>query len=76
MLEEEYWPDRIIAQHTLTYTVNDVRDTLRSSMDREPTLDEVIEQIYEYVKDDFSCGYGHDAPMREIIVFDPDGDEY
>lgn len=74
--EEEYWPERITAQHTLTYDVEIVRDQLREIMDTEPTLEDVIEQIYKYIKDDFSCGWGHEASMKEIIVFDEDGEEY
>lgn len=75
--EEEYWPERIIAQHAITYYVPDIRADMAAVNDGvEPTLDEVIEQIYMYVKDDFSCGFGHLAPMSEIVVFDPDGEEY
>lgn len=74
--EEEYWPEKITAQRSVTYTVSDVRDNLRSVMEREPTLEEVIDQIYSYVKDDLSCGWGHEVNMREVIVFDEDGDEY
>ena len=74
--DDEYWPSRIIAQHRIAYDVEIVRDSLRETMDTEPTLEDVIDRIYEYVKDDFSCGWGHEAPMKEIVVFDPEGEEY
>lgn len=73
---EEYWPERIIAQKTITYDVEIVRDILREISGEEPTLDDVIERIHEYVRDDFSCGWGHEAKMKDISIFDPDGDEY
>lgn len=75
--EEEYWPERIIAQHTLTYNVGDIKDQMTADNEgKVPTLEEVIDRIYEYIKSDFSCGWGHEAPMKEIIVFDQDGEEY
>jgi hypothetical protein len=73
---EEYWPERIIAQQTIAYDVEMVRDILREISGEEPTLDDVIERIHEYVKDDFSCGWGHEAKLKDILIFDPDGEEY
>ena len=83
---EEYWPDRIIAQKSITYDVLRIREELQQLNDSKATLlgeepeqisfEEVLDLIYEYVKDDFSCGWGHEANMRDIMVFDPDGEEY
>lgn len=72
MSDEEYWPDRIIAQLAITYDVRRIREELEQlEPDKKISLDEVIEQIYIYVKDDFAGDH-----MRDIIVFDPDGEEY
>lgn len=75
--DEEYWPEKITAQRSVTYDVESIRADLRDINDgKEPTLEEVIDQIYMYIKDDLSCGWGHEIPMREVIVFDEDGEEY
>jgi len=75
--EEEYWPEKITAQRSVTYDVETIRADLKNVNDgKEPTLEEVINQIHMYIKDDLSCGWGHEIPMRDVVVFDEDGEEY
>ena len=76
--DEEYWPDRIIAQKTITYDVQICKEQIKEdNPDKEEiTMDDVIEHIQNLILDDFSCGWGHEADLRDILIYDPDGDEY
>ncbi|MEY3376687.1 MAG: hypothetical protein RL463_997 [Bacteroidota bacterium] len=83
--EDEYWPDRIIAQKSVTYDVAIIREQLQETYNdlaengEEPkkvSFEEVLDMIYSYAHDDFSCNWGHETASGELIVFDPDGEEY
>lgn len=83
--DEEYWPDRILAQKTITYDVRIIREQLQEYYDsnaedgEEPKkveFQEVLDLIYDYAHDDFSCAFGHKSDTSDVIIFDPDGDEY
>jgi hypothetical protein len=59
----------------VTYDVESICE--QSSEDAgEVTLEEVIQRIHLYAKDDFSCGYGHEANLRDLIFTDENGEEY
>lgn len=75
--EDEYWPDRIVAQKTINYDVQIIKEHFEESAGRSATLDEIISVIRDYAYNDFTCSYGHDSPeFDNVIIFDPDGDEY
>ena len=74
MEEEEYWPDRIIAQIRVEYSPQSVKEQMAFIDGKEPTFEEVLDMIREFVKDDLSCGWGHQITSGEYILFDPDGD--
>jgi hypothetical protein len=43
---------------------------------KDPTFDDVMGMIEEFAKDDFSCGFGHEANIRDLIFTNADtGDE-
>lgn len=74
--EEEYWPDRIIAQRRVEYSPLSVKEQMSSFDGKEPTLEEVIEMIKLFAQDDLSCNWGHQIKCGEFELFDPEGDEY
>lgn len=42
----------------------------------EVTMEDVIERIQEYAKDDLSCGWGHEVRIKELVFQDERGNEY
>lgn len=71
----EEWPERINVMKVITYDVESIRQQIVGD-NGEVTLEEVIERIYSYVKDDFSCGWGHEADIKDLILQDENGEEY
>lgn len=71
----EEWPERINVMKVITYDVESIRQQIVAD-NGEVTLEEVIERIYSYVKDDFSCGWGHEADIKDLILQDENGEEY
>lgn len=75
--EDEYWPERIIAMRKVTYDVQIVKEHFEETAGRPATFDEILDIIRDYAYNDFSCSHGHDSPdFSEVIIFDPDGEEY
>ena len=78
---EEYFPERITVSKVITYDVEQVIQQLREdnrdiTKELEITIDDVINQIQEMARDDFSCGWGHQADISDLIFMDEAGDEY
>lgn len=73
---EEYWPDYITAIKSVRYDIESIRDSIRDYNNEDPTFDDVLQMIYEYAKDDFSCGWGHEARIKDLVFIDSDGEEY
>ena len=78
---DEDWPRRINVTKVLTYDTEIIyeqilEDNRASNGDLDIELDDIIEKIYTYVKDDFSCGWGHEANIRDLIIQDENGEEY
>ena len=78
---DEDWPRRINVTKVLTYDTETIyeqilEDNRASNGDLDIELDDIIEKIYIYVKDDFSCGWGHEANIRDLIIQDENGEEY
>jgi hypothetical protein len=77
----EEWPERIHVTKTISYSVekmiNQIREDNRDTGEElEITLDDVIEMIHEYAKDDFSCGWGHRVDVSDLVFQDESGEEY
>ena len=78
---DEDWPRRINVTKVLTYDTEIIyeqilEDNRASDGDLDIELDDIIEKIYTYAKDDFSCGFGHSAVIRDLIFQDENGEEY
>jgi hypothetical protein len=78
---DEDWPRRINVTKVLTYDTEIIYDQIlednrASNGDLDIELDDIIEKIYTYVKDDFSCGWGHEVNIRDLIIQDENGEEY
>lgn len=80
MDEQEVFPERINVMKVISYDVESVRqnilsDNRASNGDIVVTMDDVIEMINEYVKSDFSCGWGHEADVNDLIFQDENGND-
>ncbi len=73
--EAESLPERINVTKVITYDVEGICEQISEDAG-EVTLEEVIQRIHLYAKDDFSCGYGHEANLRDLIFTDENGEEY
>jgi hypothetical protein len=79
--EQEYFPERINVIKVVSYDVESIRQNILSdnrASDGEMivTLDDIIEMIHEFAKDDFGCGWGHEADLSDLIFQDESGGEY
>ena len=69
----EDWPTRINVIKTMTYETesiyNQIMEDNRENRDGELVveLDDIIEMIHNYAKDDFSCGFGHQGYINDLI---------
>ena len=70
-------PQRINVMKVITYDVSEVIETIKDARnnDDEITIDDVMEYVQNMVKDDFSCGWGHEANLRELIFQDENGND-
>ena len=74
--EEEYWPDRIIAEKRITYLPLIIKEQLEQDNDVVVSFEEVLDVIRSYVYEDFGCENCGQPSAAELIIYDPDGDEY
>ena len=65
----------ILEERQSSQWVNSAGQKGGESRDLEITLGEVLERIEEYTKDDFSCGWGHEADTDDLIFTDENGEE-
>lgn len=75
MNNPEEFPETINVTKVISYDVNDIIGMLRADLGREPTMEDVVSQVEEWAKDDFSCGWGHEARIKELIFTDENGEE-
>ena len=73
--DTEDFPERINVMKVLTYDVETIRQQIVGG-NGVVTLEEVMDRIYMYAKDDFSCGWGHEANIKDLIFTDENGEEY
>lgn len=77
----EEWPERINVMKLVTYETESIyeqilEDNRSNGKDIEVDIDDIIEMIHHYASNDFSCGYGHEANVRDLIFQDENGEEY
>jgi len=81
MNETTELPKNITVTKVKTYDENElIKDirTLNSDIDGDMdiTLEEVVEHIENLAKmDDFSCGWGHQTDISDLIFTDENGEE-
>lgn len=76
-------PERINVMKVVSYDVQkilaDIKEMggqgMTGNPNREPDLSDVMEFIETWVQDDFSCGFGHDSDLRDLIYQDENGEE-
>jgi hypothetical protein len=73
---EEETPTFINVTKVVTYDCRQIASDLEAQGMKDPTFDDVLGMIEEFAKEDFSCGFGHEANTRELIFTNADtGDE-
>lgn len=71
----ETMPARINVTKVISYDVPQlIADLIAQGME-EPTFDDVIGMVEEFAKDDFSCGWGHEADVDDLIFTDENGED-
>ena len=68
-------PARINVTKVMTYDVQEIINSLTVQGMKDPSLDDVLGMVEEFVKDDFSCGWGHEADTDDLIFTDENGEE-
>lgn len=77
----EEWPQRINVMKVVSYDVETIFEQIKEDNraigeDLEIDLDDIIEKIHTYALDEMSCGWGHQADLRDLIFQDENGEEY
>jgi hypothetical protein len=78
---EAEWPKRINAIKVISYDTEVIYEQIledNRSSDGELDIDmsDIMEKIYNYATDDFSCGWGHKDNLKDLIFQDENGEEY
>ena len=73
-------PERINVTKVVTYDVAEIIKSMRElggiDEDKEPTLEDILWLVEDWVKDDFSCGHGHKLmTLDELIFQDENGND-
>ena len=68
-------PARINVTKVMTYDVQEIINSLTAQGMKDPSFDDVLGMVEEFVKDDFSCGWGHEADTDDLIFTDENGEE-
>lgn len=71
----EEMPTQINVMKVVTYDYQQIASDLEAQGMKDPTFDDVLGMIEEFAKDDFSCGYGHEASLRGLIFTNSDTGE-
>lgn len=86
-INDEEFPDQMTVMNVVTYNIADIVAQIIAdressieadgkSKEIEVTMEDVMEVIYEYAKDDLSCGWGHEVRIKELIFQDDRGNEW
>lgn len=59
----------VTAQKNISYDLNYLREGMREANGRDVSDEEVIQVIWEYIREDFGDSYG-------VILLDEDGEEF
>lgn len=73
----ESMPERINVMKVVTYDVQQIiNDLAESGEDGDTiTIDDVMRIVEDYARDDFSCGWGHQEPVNNLIFQTSDGED-
>lgn len=77
MSEVKNLPERINVMKVVTYDFQKISDDMFEATGERPiTASEAVDWIEDWVKEDFGCGYGHEAPaLRDLIFQDENGED-
>lgn len=73
-------PQYINVMKVHSYDVGQIVDEIKEARkwettQNEITIDDVMEYVQNLAKDDFSCGWGHEANVRDLIFQDENGND-
>ena len=73
----EPMPERINVMKVITYDVQQIVNDLieAGQKDGTVTIDDVMGIVEELARDDFSCGWGHQEPVNNLIFQTSDGED-
>jgi hypothetical protein len=71
----EEMPTRVNVTKVLTYDCQQIASDLVAQGMENPTFKDVLGMIEEFAKEDFSCGHGHEASIRDLIFTNADTEE-
>lgn len=74
-METEVMPKRVTVIKSITYDIEQIISHLSEQGMKSPTFEDALVMIEEFAKDDFSCGHGHEANLRDLTFIDPDTNE-
>lgn len=68
-------PKYVTVIKSITYDTQEILNSLTAQGHESPDFDDVVGMVEEFAKDDFSCGWGHGADIKDLIFQTSDGDE-
>lgn len=78
-MDEYELPKHINVMKVVTYYVDEIVRGIAEGMGMSPEsipLEAVVEKIEDLAKWDMSCGYGHEARLKDLIFTDDQGNEW
>lgn len=77
---EEVFPERINVIKVVSYDVESIRqniisDNRGSDGELKITMEDIMEMVENFAKDDLSCGWGHEADIGDLIFQDENGND-
>ena len=79
-MNDKKMPELINVLKIVSYDIEALIETMKENMQEEnpgyePTYDEVIEIVERMAEDEFGCGHGHKARLKDLIFHDELGND-
>lgn len=67
--------EQIIEERYANVWVNSRGETGGLPASDEVTAEDIMERVEQYATDDFSCGWGHEVSLKDLVFTDEHGEE-
>lgn len=75
-MSSEQMPERINVMKVVTYDVKKISDDMFEATGERPiNAAEAVDWIEQWIREDFSCGHGHEADLSDLLFTNEDGEE-